>query len=204
MIEFAVMKMTSSFAFQGLPGGIPVWLAVVLSAATLLFGSGGVYAWFKLGAEKGQITVNAAQGAVIVHAGVLKDLQEQYERVTDELAQLRMETVALETQHEKCRELTHELQLSITFMHRDLDRHGRMAELARRKSHTAINAMASYELLIDQLHNKLTENNILVPIELKSYDLRKSLRDEMNRLEDMESMITEQVVKKESPPPTIG
>jgi chromosome segregation ATPase len=184
---------------QGLTANLPLWLQIVIGMAVLVFGTGGIYALLKLGPERGQIIVRSAGELVIAHSSVLKDLREQYQKLSDEFAELKIEFSQLEIEHGKCQELTTELQQSIMFMHRDLDRHGRMAELSRRKSHAALNAMGGYELLIEKLRDELQKNDVPLKAELSSYKVRKSLREEMEKLDEMESLITEQAIKQEPP-----
>lgn len=174
-------------------------LLAAISLVSAVGGAGGIAALFKLKAEKGQITVSAAQGAVIVHSTVLKDIKQDYDRLAEELAQVRMEGVTREQEHETCKRKIAELQLSVTFLQRDLDRHGRLSELARRKSHVAIHAIGGYELLIDEILSEMRRNNVPIPAELRPYNLRAAFQAEMDKLEELEATITEQAMRTDPP-----
>lgn len=67
----------------------------LISVVLGLLGSGGflagIYALLKLRPEAGQITVTAAQGAVIVQSGVIDSLRQELNRLSDELEDMRME-----------------------------------------------------------------------------------------------------------------
>lgn len=56
---------------------------------------GSIYALLKLRPEAGQITVTAAQGALVVQSGVIDDLNEELKRVKDEVIALRKENTEL-------------------------------------------------------------------------------------------------------------
>lgn len=70
---------------------IPILIHAVLSGGFL----GGIYLLLKLRPEAGQITVTAAQGAIIVQTGVIDTLREELERMREELALLRNENIEL-------------------------------------------------------------------------------------------------------------
>lgn len=179
----------------------PVLIAII-SLVSALFGSGGVYAWFKLGPERKQIVVNASHEAVIIHSDVLKDIKAQYDSLSDELGQVKMELVQVERVHQECEKKTQELQSSMFFLQRDLDRHGRLSELARRKSHVAIHAIGGYELLIDEILAEMRNHNIPIRSDLRPYKLRAAFQAEMDKLETLEAAITETSVK--NPPENEG
>lgn len=67
----------------------------LISVVLGLLGSGGflagIYALLKLRPEAGQITVTAAQGAVIVQSGVIDSLRQELNRLSDELEDMRKE-----------------------------------------------------------------------------------------------------------------
>ena len=136
-------------------------IATGCSLVTALFTASGVIAWFTVGPQRRKITIDAAQGAILIQSSVLKDIHEDYDRLGDELGQVKMEAMAREKENEDCREKIRELERSVAFLHIDLDRHGRMAELARRKSHTAIHALGNYELHIDSLLDEMRKHQIL-------------------------------------------
>ncbi len=96
-------------------------LSTIIGAiAGSLLGSGGIYALMRVGPERRKTSTE-------IHSSVLEDLSKAYERTTDELGQLRMEMMTREMETEECRKKVHELQVSITFLQRDLDRHGRLS-----------------------------------------------------------------------------
>src|SRR5262245_50883915 len=115
-------------------------LVALVGTLGTLSGAGGVIAWFKLGPERGQISVSTASEAVIVHSSVLKDVKAEYQSVKEELAQTKLEISAVEAAHESCRNEIGELRVQISFLQRDLERHGRLSELSRRKTHLSLNA----------------------------------------------------------------
>lgn len=62
-------------------------IRTALEAAAILFGGGGVIAsiaaLFKVRPEMAQVSVNAAQGAVIVQSGVISNLQAEIHRLAE-------------------------------------------------------------------------------------------------------------------------
>lgn len=171
----------------------------LIALVSAIGGAGGVAALFKLKAEKGQITVSAAQGAVIVHSTVLKDIKEDYDRLAEELAQVRMENVEIRKENVTCQRIMGELRVSIALLHVTLDRQGRLSELARRKSHVAVHALGGYELLIDEIFNEMRRGNLSIRDELRPHKLRAAFQAEMDKLEELEAQIIEQAVKAEPP-----
>ncbi len=170
-------------------------VGAIASLLGALLGTGGLYAYFKLGPERRQIVIETAHE-------VMEILREDYNRVSDELTQVKMESVVLEKQHAECRKEIGELQASVRFLQRDLDRHGRMAELARRRAHVAVHAIGAYELLIDELLAKMRDSKIAITPIMRPTKIRTALQAEMDKLEDIESTVTEQAVKEAPPPVT--
>ncbi len=85
---------------------------IIVSVITLLGGSGflaGVVALIKLRPEAGQITVTAAQGAVIVQSGVIKDLRDELKRINDELIEEKKENADLRKRLSAFEQKLHEL-----------------------------------------------------------------------------------------------
>lgn len=175
------------------------WLNVTLTVISALFGTGGFVALFKVRAEKGHILTQSTKEIIEASSAVRKDLREDYDRLAEELAQVRMANIALEEENAGCAQKIFELQASVNFMQRDLDRHGRMAELARRKSTVALHSIAGYELLVDDILNEMRRNNIPIPADLRPHKLRLALQAEMDRLDELEAMVVEQAVKAEPP-----
>lgn len=66
---------------------IQIILGFLLSGGFLA----GIYAILKIRPEAGQITVTAAQGAVIVQSGVIDSLKEELIRLSGEITELRQE-----------------------------------------------------------------------------------------------------------------
>lgn len=174
-------------------------LVALVSLVSALFGSGGVYAWFKLSAEKGQIIVSTAQGVVIAQSSVLKDIQEAYDRVAEELAQVKMDSMHREEEYSNCQERIKQMETSIMFLQRSLDRQGQMSILARRKTHVALNFIGSYELLVDNLLTELRDHHVKINPKLRSHDLRVRLQEEMDKIDELEATFAEETVKSEPP-----
>lgn len=79
------------------------YLPYIISA---IMGGGflsGVYALLKLRPEAGQITVTAAQGALIVQTGVIESLREELQRLAGEIQELRQELEAERKEKENLR-----------------------------------------------------------------------------------------------------
>jgi len=72
-----------------------------------LFGAGGVVAWRKAGVERRKVDADT-------QSQILKDLNEAYVRVCDELAQTQMRLVSCEVENERCRERVQKLQGRVT------------------------------------------------------------------------------------------
>lgn len=83
--------MTVALATAGGPAA--GWLALVVPILTALFGAGGVVAYLRLRKESPNISVNAAQGAVIIQERVLRNLE-------DDLTQIRGKVRDLEQREE--------------------------------------------------------------------------------------------------------
>lgn len=66
---------------------LPYLISVILGGGFL----SGIYALLKLRPEAGQITVTAAQGAVIVQTGVIESLNTELKRLSREIDELRKE-----------------------------------------------------------------------------------------------------------------
>jgi hypothetical protein len=56
-------------------------LSVIATGIVGVFGGGTLVALFKVGADRSQILVKAAEGAVVVQSGVLDELREEIHRV---------------------------------------------------------------------------------------------------------------------------
>lgn len=80
-------------------------ITVIAAVATLVFGGGGIYALLKVRPEAGQISVTAAQGAVIVQTGVIDSLKEENERLVLRIEVLERQMAAMEEYRSKVKEL---------------------------------------------------------------------------------------------------
>jgi hypothetical protein len=173
-----------------------------ISTAVGIFGTGGIVAYFKFRNQKGsgQFVVDAAKGAVIVHTGVLKDISDQYERQGEEIQQLRMELATIEEQHNKCQVSLLDVQLSVRYMRRDLDRHGRASEICRRKCHVAVNVVQGFELLIENIFDEMRKHNVPITDDLRPTNMKRAYREEMNKLDELEASLLERMLTESSPP----
>jgi uncharacterized membrane protein len=83
-------------------------LVIAVVGSTGFFG--GIYALLKLRPEAGQITVTAAQGAIIVQTGVIDNLRKELTRILEENARVieenRVLKERLEMLENKLRALT--------------------------------------------------------------------------------------------------
>src|SRR6266700_1104570 len=70
----------------GFGGALPYIVGAILAAA---FGGGGYAVLRNAGREGSKIIVDAAQGAVIVQSGVIKDLNDQLKDQREQIRELR-------------------------------------------------------------------------------------------------------------------
>ncbi len=161
-----------------------------------LGGAGGLYAWFKLGPERGKLKAEAAHVASGMHSSLLRDAENEHNRLSNELMQVRMEVSALEHQHDECRRVVAGLQATIATLRVEFARHARMAELSRAKAHLANNALGNYELHIAMLLDILRDNSIPINPDMRPHKLRSNLQVEMNKLEELEI----ETVQHQEPP----
>lgn len=96
---------------------VNIIIAVVGSGGFL----GGIYALLKLRPEAGQITVTAAQGAILVQTGVIDTLRE-------ELIRVRAELHAVEKENEALRAANKELRDKLLELEQRMDRHKQRLE----------------------------------------------------------------------------
>src|SRR5258705_1491118 len=80
-----------------------------------VLGSGGLYAWLKLGPERRKITIEAARDAVVIHGEVLEDIREDQKQLREELGQVKMESLSREREHGQCEKKIAELERSIDY-----------------------------------------------------------------------------------------
>lgn len=177
---------------------MPIWIALIGLVGAAL-GAGGVSAFFKLGPERGQITVTAAQGAVVIHQNVLKDLNDRYDQLSDELAQMKMENMTLEQHHQQCRSQIGELQSSVLYLQKEQDRNSRLTLLARRKTHLAVHTIGAYDLLIENIFDDMREHKVPIKPELRPIAIRQAFQTKMEEIEELEARVMEEVVE----PPTL-
>ena len=174
-------------------------LTIVIAIAGSGGACGGLYALLKLRPEAGQITVSAAQGAVIVQSGVIENLQKEIVRLSEHHTQLEMENAARQKEIEAAEDTIARLRISITFLQRDVDRHGRMTELARRRSHLLANAFSSLELKMDGLIKEMLQHGLEVPSELAPDELRANVRQQLDELSELERQVTYDAVMEKPP-----
>lgn len=183
-------------------------LVVVIGAIATILGSllggGTVYGILKLGPERKKLTVESdkisidiAEAALSVSQGVLKSVKDDYDRLADDLAVLKMQSIARERENEDCQQRIQELQNSVSFLQRQLEHHGRVAQLARRKAHLAIHTMGYYEIHVDNILDvirKLHPGNVPVTIteEMRTHQIREAFQREMAKLEYLETKDIEQ------------
>lgn len=75
-------------------------VAVVIAIIGILGGGGGIVALLKVRPEAGQVSVSAAQGAVIVQTGVIENLQREMARLRGEVDEVRKENALLRAEAE--------------------------------------------------------------------------------------------------------
>lgn len=166
---------------------------LAIAAVVGPFISGGVVtAWFKLGPERRKLTIETAEGAVLVHSNVLKDLKSDYDRLGSELGQVKMEGMEQEKENEECRRKILRLETSIMLLQQQSNIQGRTVELARRRSHAAINALGSYELHIDGLLDVMREKRIDITPAMRPRILREAFQAEMQKIDEWENLTLEQ------------
>ncbi len=182
-----------------MPQSVYILIVLIGFVSTILGalgGAGGLYAWFKLGPERTKLKVESAEVATKIHSSLLRDAEHDHDRLSGELTQSRMETSALEHQHDQCRRMVVELQATLTTLRIEFARNARMAELSRAKAHLINNALGNYELLIAHLLDILRDNEVPISPEMRPHRLRSNLQAEMNKLEELE---IEAVQQQESP-----
>ena len=76
--------------------------SIIVDAALVVVGTGGItgalYALLKWRPEAGQITVTAAQGAIVVQTGVIENLRKELSRVESDLEEERKTNLDLRYQ----------------------------------------------------------------------------------------------------------
>lgn len=90
----------------------------LLSTGGLL---GGIVLLLKLRPEAGQIVVTAAQGAVVVQAGVLRDLEIENTRLSNKATGLENKVASLETENNKLKGENLELRGRVTSLELRVD-----------------------------------------------------------------------------------
>jgi len=187
------------------------WNATIIGLAAGGGGAGAIAALFKvraekkkIGAEAGQISVSAAQGAVIVTTGVINTLRKEIGRLSEQMGELEMEAAARQKELEGCEHTINRLRLTVEYLQRDLDRHGRMTELARRRSHLLANAFSSLELSLEGLMQEMRKNNLPIPPQYDGSRLRADVRRQLDELAELERTVTYSAVASEAPEKSEG
>lgn len=81
------------------PGGS--YLPYVVGVIVALLGGGGLATLLKTGSEGSKIVVDAAQGAVVVQAGVMNTLNAHLAEAQREIAEMRLENAALRASQDR-------------------------------------------------------------------------------------------------------
>jgi len=92
-------------------GGGQDWLPVVVPAILTLFTGGGLVAVMRARPEGSKLIVDAAQGAVVVQAGVIDSLREELAEARREIEDLRKSFAEVAGLRSRVRELEHENEL---------------------------------------------------------------------------------------------
>lgn len=163
-----------------------------------LFGAGGVYAWLKVGPERRKLIADAEKVIVDTAHSVLQDVRDDYSRLSDEIAQVKLENISHEKKHEDCQKEVRDLQATVKILQQDLHRHGRLSTIARRKAHLAIHSIGGYEILIEQIFEQMREHSIPITSNLRPIVLRLAFQKEMQSLENLEAEIINETVKQEN------
>lgn len=175
-------------------------IQIVIGLAGVL-GGGALAALFKVGPQRKHIVVDAAQGAVLVQTGVLNNLREEIARLQAQVTSLEMENAAnkeqLEAENEElqkklanCEATTERLRRDVEFLHRDVDRHGRMSDLARRRSHVLSNGFQSMSMRAQHLIDYMNKQSIPPPAELLPYKLLTEVQSELDQIAEIEGKVT--------------
>ena len=99
------------------------WLPVVVALIVAVLGGGGIVALIKAKPERSLISVNAAQGAVIVQSGVIDSLRADLEAARGEIRELRSHMIEMAALREQVRGLEAEngnLRARITHLEQQL------------------------------------------------------------------------------------
>lgn len=123
---------------------LTAWGAVLLA----LLGGGGIYGIFRVRPEAAQISVSAAQGAVIVQTGVIDSLREENKRLADRLSELER-TSANVTQ----------LQERVEFLESDRTRLRREAEQLRGENTGLRDRVQTLESEVASLRGPVTDEH---------------------------------------------
>lgn len=179
-------------------------LRVSIAVITALGGAGSLLAWQRFRGEKrsGQLIIKAAEGAVVIQGGVLQTLNNTIDSLHEDIAQMKMENMETERRHDDCEKSLGEVKLSVALLSRDLSSHSRMSELARRKTHVAINTLGNYELLIDNILGEFRERKIPIKDDMRPTKIREDFQAKMNALEELEARVTQRGIEDdlENPP----
>lgn len=187
-----------------------LWITLISAILLAIFGTGtGLYGWFKLGAERRKTSAEADEITAKVHTAVLRDLNEDYDRLADEVAQLRMAAIMREKENSECRQQLHEMRETVASLRIELARHGRLAELSRRKAHLALNMLGNFEIHIDNLLGAMRdhvcqeegEHGMHITPLMRPHKLREAFQFEMNKLEQAEIKLLDESLTEEPDAP---
>lgn len=168
--------------------------AVILIAALstiigALIGTGGIYAWLKVGPERKKLTVD-------INSSLLRDAQAAYQQLSDELNQVKMANIMLENEGDGYRDRIFQLEHVVKTLQEDIGRHGHRAELAMRRAHIALHALGGYEMHIEYLLDRMRAEDITLTALDRPIKLRRELQAKMNEVEALESARTTEALAR--------
>lgn len=168
-------------------------ILLLVNGVGVLFGAGGVVAWFKLGPERRQTSTET-------QSTIFEDLNSAYVRVCDELLQSQMRLKACEAENESCRRQLQDLQTAVGTLKSDVGRQYRLFLLARARAHLASKTLGNYELHIDFLLEEMRSHKVPITPMMRTTRIRNAYNGQLEKLEEMEAQELEKVLKEEESP----
>ena len=183
-------------------------LIVITNVVTVFVTSGGFLAWLRLGPERRKITLDAAQIAASIQTNVLKDINEDRDRQSDMMGQLRLELASRDEENMECRKRLHELQETVGVLQRELERQGRLVErqsrmtvLVRQKSHLMANHLGNLRVHIDNLLCAMCDAGVEITPDMRPEDISRNYQAEMNKIQQLENDLIEEAIMEISETP---
>lgn len=183
---------------------MPLWVTLLVGLAGALVGTTGAVAWVKVFAERKKVRVDAELGTATISSTLLKDVYQSYRNLADDLAQTKMECAAIEQENEDLHKIVQELRLTVSSQQFDLSKSQRNLNeesektwLARRQAHLADNTLGNYELHIESLLDELRKCKVPITPMMRPQRIRAAYQAEKEKLEKLESRLTDQIVKPE-------